>query len=427
MNIRLRMLNKNLITFVCMLLIFRVLLEVSYVNVVTSFYSYEGYHLNFELLNYFVSWLFFLMGTVLIKDRVKSVSDYFFVVAFVSVVTPVTILYGYDSERSLFTLVTVLAAFFLIYFVVRIKLVSFKSLPVFKNGLKLVVIICSLFVLFLIIWFLISGVKFNLDFMKVYEFRSDNAAISQMGVLAYTNNWTYQIFNIFLFTIALLYRKYLLVVLLFCIQVYFYSASAHKSVFFLPFLVLGIWLYFRKTNSLVIVPLALNMIIAFTLILYYFFGDLLASSIFSRRLFFVPANLTYVYFDFFSKNPHVFWSNSVLSSFLSYPYDLSMSHVIGRYLGHESMSANNGFIASGYAHAGVFGVLFYSLIIGLILRFINDISHNLLPLWVVLSLSIVPLRSLLISSDLFTVMLTHGFIVALIIILFVRSKKYAQY
>ena len=122
----------------------------------------------------------------------------------------------------------------------------------------------------------------------------------------------------------------------------------------------------------------------------------------------------------------MFWSNSVLSYFLSYPYDLSLSHVIGRYLGNEGMSANNGFVASGFAHAGIFGVFFYALIIGLILRFINDVTYNLLPLWFAVALSIVPLRSLLISSDLFTVMLTHGFIIALLIIFLARSKKNAQ-
>ena len=101
-----------------------------------------------------------------------------------------------------------------------------------------------------------------------------------------------------------------------------------------------------------------------------------------------------------------------------------MTHVIGRYLGNEQSGANNGFISSGFAHAGIFGVFFYSLIVGLTLRMINDITFNKLPLWLALSLCVVPLRALLISSDLFTTFLTHGFIAALLLMILVRSPKY---
>ena len=125
----------------------------------------------------------------------------------------------------------------------------------------------------------------------------------------------------------------------------------------------------------------------------------------------------------FRSNPNVYWSNSVLSSFLNYPYDISLTRVIGRSLGEENMSANNGFISSGYAHAGLYGVFLYSLIIGIILRFINDVTYKSIPLWFAVALTIIPLKKLLTSSDLLVTMLTHGFIVAIIIILFVRLRR----
>lgn len=401
-------------------------MEVSYINVISQFFSYEGYHLNFNFLNYVISWMVFFSGFYLIRDRIYKVSDYFFITAFLAVITPLTVLVGYDSDRSFFPVIVVLFAILLINFITRTKAISFKKLPTFKNGLRLVVGISTIFVAFLIVWYFVSGVSFNLNFAKVYEFRSENEELTAGGILGYTNNWTYQIFSMTLFAIALMYRRYFLAVVLFLIQVYFFAASTHKSVLFFPFIILGLWYYFRKTNSLAVVPLIFSSVIALTLVTYYWLGDLWASSLFSRRVFFVPAHLTFTYFEFFSQNPSVVWSNSVLSSFISYPYDISMTHVIGRYLGDEDMGANNGFVSSGYAHAGLFGVFFYALIIGFILRFINDVTHHLLPLWFAVALCIVPLRSLLISSDLFTVMLTHGFIIALIIIFLARSKKYAQ-
>ena len=115
-----------------------------------------------------------------------------------------------------------------------------------------------------------------------------------------------------------------------------------------------------------------------------------------------------------------------MSSFSNYPYgEVSMSKLIGNYMGTEA-SANNGFISSGYAHAGIFGIYIYSIIIGFILRLLNDITYNLLPLWFAIALCLQALRSLVMSSDLFAVMLTHGLIIVIIIIFFVRSKKYAK-
>ena len=419
-------LSRHRLLFFFFLLVFRCLLEVSYVNVISPKYSYAGFELNFGIVNYTISWLAFFVAFLFVEDRVHKVSDYFFVIAFLSVIVPLAVLYGYDVDRSFFPLITVLCSIFIVNFVVRIGGVSFKKLPTIKHGLKYVVVISIAFVAFLVVWYFVSGVNYNLDLKKVYEYRRENSDLAAGGVLAYTNIWTFKIFNMVLFAIALYFKRYFLVFLVFLVQVYFFAASANKGVLFTPIMILGVWFYLKRTNSLLVLPLAFSALMLLTLFTFYALGDLWGSSLFSRRVFFVPAHFTYVYFDFFNSNPNVYWSNSVLSSFLNYPYDISLAHVIGRSLGEEEMSANNGFIASGYAHAGLFGVFLYSLIIGITLRFMDDITYKLIPVWFAVALSIIPLKNLLTSSDLFTTMLTHGFIVALIIIFFARSRRNAE-
>jgi hypothetical protein len=357
-----------------------------------------------------------------VSDRLRNVTDYFFLTAVLGVVAPLAVLYGLDAERPGFPVLVVSICFFVIHFFVNIKFFSFGGLPFIRSGRAVGISISLFFVGFLVIWYFISGVSFNLDFSKVYEFRAENADLSSGGILAYTNNWTYQVFNVFLMALALFYRRFVLFLLFVLIQVYFFAASTHKTVLFLPLLVFGIWFYFRRYSSLVVVPAVISLIVVFSLVSYLFFGDVWLSSLFSRRVFFVPAKLTFVYFDFFSNNPNVYWSNSVLSWLLPYPYDLSMTHVVGRYVGRDGMGANNGFIASGFAHAGLFGVILYVVLTGLVLRFLNDVTKGTMPLWLAVSLCVVPMRALLISSDLLTVMLTHGFLVAIILIYFVRVK-----
>lgn len=393
--------------------------------IISKSFAYDGFSFNFSEINYFVSWVFFFIGLCLIRDRIYQVSDYFFITAFLGILIPSSVLFAYDDTRNFFPIFLLTMALIFISLITRVRLFSFRSIPLIKQGLPVIVVVSLLMVLFLVIWYFVSGVSFNLDLFKVYEFREVNAKTSDLGILAYTNNWTFQIFNVALFAIALMYRRYFLAILIAAIQVYFFAASAHKSVLFFPLMVFGIWYYFKHNNNVIVIPVIFICLITLTLATFYIFDDLLASSFLSRRIFFVPAHLMYIYFEFFSSNEHVFWSNSILSPLIKYPYDVLPAQLIGDYLNQNEMYANGGFIASGFAHAGVIGVFFYSLLLGFILRFINDATQDFLPLWFAVSLTAIPLRSVILSSDLFTVMLSHGFVIVLFIILLVRSKKYA--
>lgn len=416
--------KSNLLILISLMFVFRILLEISYVNIISRVFLYEGFSFNFNLIQYFSSWLLFVSALFLIRSKIYRVSDYFFLTAILAIVAPITIIYGYDSGRSVFPVVASISALLVIFLISNMKFISFKTIPTFESGLLSAVLISVFFVLFLILWYPVSGASFNLDLSKVYEYRSDNADLASRGILAYTNNWTFRVFNIVLFCVSLMYRRYVWMVLFFIVQIYLFAYSGHKSVLFFPFMIIGIWYYFGKSNSSTLLPVMFSVVILLTLVSFYLWDDLWATTLFSRRVFFVPARLTYAYFDFFSSYPHVFWSNSILSGFIDYPYSLPVSLVVGRFVGAEGMAANNGYIASGFAHAGLLGVLLYSFLIGFLLKFLNDVTENMLPLWFAISLSIIPLRSLLISSDLFTVMLTHGFGVAIIIILLLRAKNY---
>lgn len=415
-------LSANKIVFFSAAVLFRLMLDASYYLVISVAFASDGYAFDFSMSHLLWSWIIYLVAFAFVGDRLFKVSDYFFATALLAVTAPLTSLYGLDSARPVLPVLIVVISVFFIYLITRLKLISFQGMLLVKNGKGISIGISLLFVAFLVVWYSVSGARFNLDLSKVYDVRAENAELAAGGLLAYTNNWTYQIFNIFLMAVALLYKRYISFAILFIVQVYFFAASAHKSILFLPFLIIGVWFYFRKTSSLAVLPIMFTGVIIATLLSYFIFDDLWLSSLFSRRVFYVPADLTFVYFEFFADNPKIFWSNSVLSGFFTYPYDLSLAHVVGRYLGKEGMGANNGFIASGYAHAGLFGVFVYALIVGFILRFINDITYKTLPVWLAVALSIVPLRTLLISSDLFTVMLTHGFIVAIFLIFLARSK-----
>jgi hypothetical protein len=288
-------------------------------------------------------------------------------------------------------------------------------------------------VIFLIVWYFISGAASNLnfDFAKVYEYREQNASLTDSGVLSYINVWIYKVFSVFLMSHFLLKKKHSYFVLVCLVQVFFFAVSAHKAVLFFPFLVVGIYIIFAKakTKNLVIIPLVYTSIVFCSYFLAALFDYNLIASMLIRRLFIVPAVTTYEFFYLAYDHGYIFWSNSVLSFLSDYPFDKSLSLVVGdRILGdsasYKALGANNGFISMGYVHGGLIGVTVYSLIFGVILKLFDSLSRSGIPVWLILSVSIVPIRDLLISSDLFTVLLTHGLLVTFILLMFYRNKSY---
>lgn len=403
-------------------ILYRLILDWSYVFLVSDVFSYSGFILDVGYFNYTSSWLLFFIIILLTPIETNKASNYFFMSASVFLLAPLSSLYGL-TNWSVFPIALSMFAVFFIYIVVSID-IKLNIKPVFfRDGKKISLAVSVFFIIILIAWYFISGAVryFNLDLTKVYDYRQASSELANIGIMAYINNWTFKVFIFYAFSWLLLNKKYSLVTILFCVQVFFFGVSSHKSVLFSPLIILSIWWYFSRFKTLLIIPVGIVVVVALSLITFVLFNDILTSSMFIRRLLFVPAKLTYDYINFFSVNDFIYWSNSVLSVFLSYKYYLPLGALIGDY-GGAGASANNGFISSGYAHAGLFGVFLYSLIIAVLLRLLNYAVTKGVPLWFALALVIIPLRDTMISSDLFTTLLTHGLLVAFVL-LFLSIEK----
>ncbi|NHW03469.1 hypothetical protein [Stutzerimonas degradans] len=406
--------------FYLLMLAFRFFLDASYFLFVNPVFGYSGFSLGFSGVTYGLSWLIYLVSLPVLRARIFVISDYFFITFVLFVIAPITSLYGLTGWSVRPVVVTVFS-FFLLFFIVKSSRVKVPYFPVVRQGNNLAIFISSGMMLFLVVWYFISGASFNLNFASVYDFRAENAELSSGGILAYTNNWTYKIFSIFFISYFLWKKNWFLVVLGCLAQVVFYGYSAHKSVLFSLLLIFGIWFWFGRSDKAYVLPLGLIFVFCGGLFFYFALDHLVLGSMLIRRVFYIPAYLTYQYFDFFSSNQFVYWSNSFLSGFVDYPYDLSISMTIGQYEGSGG-GANNGYISSGYAHFGYWGVFIYTVIFALVLRFLDVVTKNSGVLWLGLAISIVPLRDALISSDLLTTLLTHGLIVIIFLVLLIKKN-----
>ena len=164
-----------------------------------------------------------------------------------------------------------------------------------------------------------------------------------------------------------------------------------------------------------------SLIVFVYLVFLVFSYDLLAS-ILGRRLFFSPASLVFSYFEFINQNVHVFWSHSFLASVLDYPFDKPLPLEVGAFNGKPNVWANAGYLATGYAHAGLWGVVIYSLILGLLFRFLLDPLSRTTSIWFLLCLTITPIFTIFTTTDIPTVFVSHGLGLAMILLYFSAGK-----
>ena len=406
--------NKQIMLFFFTL--YKIVLDISYIFFVSELFDYAGFPLHFNYFNYILSWILLYFLAFVTPYNIDRASNYFFMSSSLFVLIPLYSLYGLTDWTSEPVVVSTIAIS-IIYILTNTKINFEIKLPVIKNGREVALLISLFFIALLIFWYFISGAVryFNLNLAKVYEFRENSAALANVGVMAYLNNWTYKVFLIYALSWMLLKKYYYFAALLILIQIFFFGVSAHKSVLFTPMLIISIWWYFGRFKTLLIMPLGIVTIIILSIMSYFLFDDIFTPSLLIRRVLFIPAKLTYEYFSFFTDNDFIYWGNSILSYFIEYKYHLPVPLLIGEYDG-SGASANNGFISSGYSHAGFLGIIFYSIIISVLLRILDFSVKKGVPVWFALSMVIIPLRSTLLSSDLFTTLLTHGLFIAFILL-----------
>jgi len=406
------------IWFVSASLLFFIALQVSYVKFVVPFFSYKGFDLDFNYIRYFESWAIFSLMLLLSPKRFNVPSDFLIIYLIFSYFTPLLVLYGL-SNQSRYPLYIVALCVVLINF---IRLGRPFRLKYVKNGKALSVSIllggAAIVTLSAIFSGGLAGLNFNLA--NVYNLRDVQSDRLSFGIMSYLNIWATKVFGPAIIAVFLWKKQYLLAITAFGLQVFWFGLMAHKSILFYPLLVFFIWIWSRKNSGLSLVPTALTCVIILSMLIYFISGNIFVASLLIRRVFFVPASLTFEYYEFFGANGFVYWSNSLTKSLIDYPYHLGPAKLIGEYIGSGS-NANNSFLATGYMHAGVAGVLVYSVLVGLLFKTLDSMSFKGIPSWVGLAVVLVPAHSLISSTDLPTALLTHGFGVSLVILFLLRS------
>jgi hypothetical protein len=257
----------------------------------------------------------------------------------------------------------------------------------------------------------------------VYDVRF-NYRESTSTVSAYSILWLGKIFGPFLIAFGLTRRRAIPFTCGLGIQMFVFAMSGWKSVFFAVVIIAAALLTvsrFRRRGGLAVLTGAIALV-GVSLAVDLSMDQHVLSSMFFRRLIATPGMLTAHYLEFFSTNPHLVLSHSILSGVSSYQYDVSPPLTIGwEVFGRAEMAANANVWADAFANFGLAGMLVYSVLLGALLWIFDSVAHRhgLVFGTAVLSLSAFSLS----DTAVFTVVMTHGLGIAIVALYFLSSHR----
>ncbi len=308
--------------------------------------------------------------------------------------------------------IPVLSTFFVILLTSRyLKFPQIKSVNLKFSDQKYILL--GLTILMIIPFFYIYGFNINKNVFlfgsEIYDIRA--SAKSQSNIL--TSYFFGQLTKVLLPSLiiyGLLRKNKLLWITGIVLMLYIFMINPHKSVFMSIFVVLALFLFKDYYSKAGLIISGIIGVLFLSIIFTKTTGNILPESIFVRRMFFLPVYISDNYFTFFKDN-HIALSHSVLSPFSDYPYSLEPPFLMGKYIFNKpETSCNTGIIADGYMNFGIIGAIVFSFIATIILRFIESLNmhHSFFGITILFLI-------LFMNSALFTILLTHGGILFIII------------
>lgn len=405
-------------------IIFRVLLDISYYYIISPMWGHLGYVVDIDPFKVSESYVVFLLMLLYIPKISSKITHAILQLYFLVACIPVHTYYAFsNSDRVWFYCFTLF--WFFVITLNRIKFrLSFRSL---KEGKYIAIVIVIVFsILSVILLYSHVGFSFNLDLSKVYEIRSNYVAANIM-LSGYMIGWTAKVVLPLMILIALFYKKgkrsYLLLLIALLFQIYIFSISGQKSHLFRIPAIIGLALFVDKKNFLSKLSFGFSALVISGMFSYLFFDDLWTASLFTRRTFFSPAQLSFNYYDFFSQHRPIFLSTSqIFRSFLDYPYHLPPPSLIGEaYYNNAEMHANNGIVANGFMNFGYIGIFLWAVLLTTLLKFADAVVEHkdIKIVWPILLMAFY----MLVDTAPLTALLTHGLFLAILLCYFIPKKR----
>lgn len=417
--------KKNIVTIV-MLIAFKAVLELSYIFFVNKNYSYSGFYIDYAIDKFILAFIMTFITIFIIVRYISNNSKASQIIIYIILIflyMPIMSLYWMQNKSTIFVIGITIS--FLIMIIIsliypRIRIVTFK-----KNESKYFLIFIVTIMTFLVYGLLITNgglSRINLNLLNVYETRAAYGGSSNI-ILAYCLPWQAHVVNLILLSLALYNKKYFYSFIVIGMQIFLFSMTNFKSHLFAPLVILAFY-YFQNTKwknyFLLIMSLGSTTLISLSLILFKISENfILIPSMFIRRLFFVPAQLHFQYFEFFEDKSKYFLSHSIFEGIIQTQYDVTPVMYMAKEYFNKDFAPNVGFFGDAYVNFGLVGIIMFGILLGIIMLLVDSLSTKI-PLFLTMSILVIPVMSL-VNSAFLTTLLTHGILFCMLILWIVNG------
>lgn len=422
----------RLLVLVLHLCIFLVL-AFGYENFIATLYAYQGYEFLPNAANGYIALATVAALSLLTPVGFQRPSTLFFQFTLIFVLMPMLVLFYAEDKNETFMAEAVAAYVFSIVLASLLKIKP-PGMAFISEERLLHVLLFVLFVYIATVFLLGGGAYFNFDFSKVYDFR-DEAANNLPSTFGYLSPLMAKVIVPIGLVLSVLHRKYFITALYLVCAFIVFGLTSHKATVLNPLLVL--FVYAASSSRTLIAKFSAGILVLLLLSMADFHFWIAAhqedglfgwvGSLVLGRTFILPAEINYMYYDFFTRNDWVWFSDSKITlGLLEFQYPLDVAHMIGReYFNSDHAGANTGWIGSGYAQAGFAGMLLYAAITAVMYKYVDACAFHSGERRLITASILIPISSLITSSDLPTTLLTHGLLLNLVLIACFRGGRVA--
>ncbi len=423
-HIKARLYNRYLWLVVGAFIIYRILLDILFWQG-QSLFQYLIGKMNVVPCSLFAISYAMLLAILLAGPiRVERASEFMYFIFLTMLYIPISSVYAMTNGDA-WGYVAITLAFFI--YAIFVKNIDFRfSLPQIKikRYYLLLYAILAALLLALVAKFGM-GFKF-LSLLDVYTVRAqykENAS----RFIGYAISWLGNVLNPWLFARGLFRKNISLVLIGIIISYYLYSITGFKSVFFSLFFVFIVFVltrYFLRFYQLAFVGLLDVMLMGFVMgNLFKSHFMMILTSLFARRVLMTPGLLYWRYIDFMKTHPLDYFAQHLpISFFLQSHYEKSIPYMIGEYTGNVGTHVNASVFADSIVNLGYWGI-FLILVFLLFFSVLADIVSYNKHREIVYSILIMPIFAM-VNSSIFTALLNHGFLFALLIIYLLPTEQH---
>lgn len=225
-------------------LIYKLCLDIYYLNVMTDQYGYLGLVCSPAALTYLVSWLLYMIGYGMIagvKDRIIS---WFLHLQWILTIAPVIVFYGVQSNRSIMYIIYIMAVLFVQTYLGKKKK---EMTPISYNGGKIrSYVIVAFCIIIPVVWLIMSlwnqwgGLSLlSFDSRYVYQVREN---LYYPPLFGYVVTWVTCAIIPWLFILGLHEKNKFLIFYSLFFQVIYYLLLGYKGYFLLMGVIIIIYL-----------------------------------------------------------------------------------------------------------------------------------------------------------------------------------------